>query len=221
MLPVLSNCSYVCLCIYKNSFCVGLFLLSVNFIKSKVETELKNRRFISNEPSYSHKVSEQMYFHQISVKFLNLSCSAGSVVLKSPVLPVTKGDDVMLSCRKRENSSSITADFYKDGRLIRSSSTGEMIINSVSKSDEGVYKCNISGTGESPESWLAVRGETLHFVNKEVQLVQLEYFFCLLFCSVRRAQPFFFFPTVTLTIACLKGKHQPIRFHFGPRAMLQ
>ena len=161
MLPVLSNCSYVCLCIYKISFQVGLFLL---LFKNKVERKLKKKkkereRFVSIEPSYSHKVSEQVYFLQISVKLLNLSCSASSVVLKSPVLPVMKGDDVMLSCRKRENSSSITADFFKDGRLIRSSSTGEMIIHSVSKSDEGLYKCNISGAGHSPERWLAVRGE--------------------------------------------------------------
>ncbi|KAM8748310.1 Fc receptor-like protein 5 [Acanthopagrus schlegelii] len=86
-----------------------------------------------------------------------LAIRASSVVLKSPVLPVMKGDDVMLSCRKRENSSSITADFFKDGHLIRSSSTGEMSIHSVSKSDEGLYKCNISGAGHSLESWLAVR----------------------------------------------------------------
>ena len=92
------------------------------------------------------------------------------MVLKSPVLPVMKGDNVMLSCRKRENSSSITADFYKDGHLIRSSSTGEMTIHSVSKSDEGNYKCTISGAGDSPESWLAVRGEILHFGKKEVQV---------------------------------------------------
>ena len=155
MLPVLSNCSYVCLCIYKISFQVGLFLL---LFKNKVERKLKRNR--EREICINWAILlPQVYFLQISVKLLNLSCSASSVFLKSPVLPVMKGDDVMLSCRKRENSSSITADFFKDGRLIRSSSTGEMSIHSVSKSDEGLYKCNISGAGHSPESWLAVRGE--------------------------------------------------------------
>uniref|UniRef100_A0A1A7ZZF0 Ig-like domain-containing protein n=1 Tax=Nothobranchius furzeri TaxID=105023 RepID=A0A1A7ZZF0_NOTFU len=31
-----------------------------------------------------------------------------------------------------------------------------MTLQNISKSDEGRYKCSISGKGESPESWLAV-----------------------------------------------------------------
>ncbi|XP_037613810.1 low affinity immunoglobulin gamma Fc region receptor III-like isoform X5 [Sebastes umbrosus] len=91
---------------------------------------------------------------------VNVSVTAGSVILESPVLPVTEGNDVTLSCRNKKTSSKLTADFYKDGRVIRSSSTGEMTIHSVSWSDEGLYKCNISGAGESPDSRLAVREHT-------------------------------------------------------------
>ena len=83
------------------------------------------------------------------------------MVLDSPAVPVIEGAAVTLRCRYKTTSSNPTAVFYKDGSLIRSSSTGEMTIHSVSRSDEGRYKCNISGAGESPESWLAVRGETL------------------------------------------------------------
>ena len=93
---------------------------------------------------------------------VNAICSDGSVILESPVLPVTEWDDVTLSCRKKNTFSNLPADFYKDGLHVGSSSTGEMSIHSVSKSDKGLYKCNISGVGESPESWLAVRGEILH-----------------------------------------------------------
>ncbi|XP_074480455.1 low affinity immunoglobulin gamma Fc region receptor II-b-like isoform X1 [Sebastes fasciatus] len=88
---------------------------------------------------------------------VSITVNAGSVILESPVLPVTEGDDVTLSCRTKTTSSNLTADFYKDGLLIRSSSTGEMTIHSVSWSDEGLYKCNISGVGGSPESRLTVR----------------------------------------------------------------
>ncbi|XP_049424651.1 high affinity immunoglobulin gamma Fc receptor I-like isoform X4 [Epinephelus fuscoguttatus] len=91
---------------------------------------------------------------------VNITVTAGSVILESPVLPVEEGNNVTLTCRKKTTSSHLTADFYKDGVLIRSSSTGEMTIHSVSKSDEGLYKCHISGAGESPESWMAVREET-------------------------------------------------------------
>ncbi|XP_030287675.1 high affinity immunoglobulin gamma Fc receptor I-like [Sparus aurata] len=88
---------------------------------------------------------------------VHITITDASVILESPVLPVVERDAVTLSCRKKKTSSNLTADFYKDGLLIRSSSTGEMTIHRVSKSDEGLYKCRISGAGESPESWLAVR----------------------------------------------------------------
>ncbi|XP_071315729.1 low affinity immunoglobulin gamma Fc region receptor II-c-like isoform X2 [Trachinotus anak] len=83
----------------------------------------------------------------------------GSVILESPVLPEMEGDDVTLRCRNRTtSSSSLTMDFYKDQLFIGSSSTGNITIHSVSKSDEGLYRCHISGAGGSPGSWLTVRG---------------------------------------------------------------
>ncbi|XP_044040291.1 low affinity immunoglobulin gamma Fc region receptor II-like isoform X2 [Siniperca chuatsi] len=88
----------------------------------------------------------------------SITVTAGSVILESPVLPVTAGDDVTLRCRNRTTSSSyLTTDFYKDGFLIRSSSTGNLTIHSVSTSDEGLYKCSVPGAGESPDSRLTVR----------------------------------------------------------------
>lgn len=82
------------------------------------------------------------------------------MILESPVLPVQDGEAATLRCTRRTtSSSSLTAEFYKDGVLIGSSSTGNMTMHGVSKSDEGLYKCTISGAGESPDSWLAVRGE--------------------------------------------------------------
>ncbi|XP_034096371.1 low affinity immunoglobulin gamma Fc region receptor III-like isoform X3 [Gymnodraco acuticeps] len=92
--------------------------------------------------------------------YVNVIITAGSVILESPVLPVMEGESVTLSCRNKTTTSSIlSADFYKDGRLIRSSSTGNITIHRVSKSDEGLYKCSISEGGESPESRLAVRAK--------------------------------------------------------------
>ncbi|XP_010768214.1 low affinity immunoglobulin gamma Fc region receptor III-like, partial [Notothenia coriiceps] len=90
---------------------------------------------------------------------VDITVTAGSVILESPVLPVLEGKSVTLSCRNKTTTSSIlSADFYKDGRLIRSSSTGNITFKNVSKSDEGLYKCSISDGGESPESRFAVRG---------------------------------------------------------------
>ncbi|XP_029381832.1 low affinity immunoglobulin gamma Fc region receptor II-like isoform X2 [Echeneis naucrates] len=88
---------------------------------------------------------------------INITVTDGSVILESPVHPVMEGDHVTLRCRnKTTSSSSFTADFYKDGLLIGSSSTGSMTIRTASKSHEGSYRCNISGCEASADSWLTV-----------------------------------------------------------------
>ncbi|XP_075948293.1 uncharacterized protein LOC142950615, partial [Anarhichas minor] len=90
---------------------------------------------------------------------VNITVTAGSVILKSPVHPVQEGESVTLHCitKTTTSSSNLTAEFYKDGVLVGSSSTGNVTIHSVLKSDEGLYKCHISGAGESGDSWLVVR----------------------------------------------------------------
>ncbi|XP_041821684.1 Fc receptor-like protein 5 [Chelmon rostratus] len=90
---------------------------------------------------------------------VNITVTAGSVILESPVLPVMEGDTVTLQCRNKMTSSNLMVDFYKDGLQIGNSSTGNLTIESVFKSDDGLYKCSISRAGESPESRLAVRGK--------------------------------------------------------------
>ncbi|XP_055756986.1 basement membrane-specific heparan sulfate proteoglycan core protein-like [Salvelinus fontinalis] len=87
---------------------------------------------------------------------VNITVNDGDVILESPVHPVTERDSVTLCCKYRTIRSNFKADFYKDGVLIKNETTGEMTIPTVSKSDEGFYKCK-SGEGESPDSWVTVR----------------------------------------------------------------
>ncbi|XP_024655148.2 sialoadhesin isoform X3 [Maylandia zebra] len=87
---------------------------------------------------------------------VNLTVTGGSVILQSPVLPVMEGDDVTLLCKNKTGPSNLPAAFYKDGIFIGNESTGHMTIQHVSRSDEGLYKCDISGHGESPSSWITV-----------------------------------------------------------------
>ncbi|KAF1381048.1 hypothetical protein PFLUV_G00170380 [Perca fluviatilis] len=63
-----------------------------------------------------------------------------------------EGEDLTLTC-KTKMSSNLPAGFYKDGSFIRTEPAGHMTIHHVSRSDEGLYKCNISSVGESPPSW--------------------------------------------------------------------
>ncbi|XP_074479515.1 Fc receptor-like A [Sebastes fasciatus] len=90
---------------------------------------------------------------------VNITVTAGPVILESPALPVMEGDAVTLRCRSKMTSSSLKADFYKDDLPIGTSSTREMTIHGVSKSDEGLYKCSISEFVESPESWVTIKAD--------------------------------------------------------------
>ncbi|XP_029136318.2 low affinity immunoglobulin gamma Fc region receptor III-A-like [Labrus bergylta] len=83
-----------------------------------------------------------------------ITVTAGPVILESPI-SVVEGEDVTLRCRNKTTSHN-PADFYKDGRLIGRSFTENMTIPGVTKRDEGLYKCTISGGGESAESRMAV-----------------------------------------------------------------
>ncbi|XP_039678338.1 Fc receptor-like protein 5 [Perca fluviatilis] len=93
---------------------------------------------------------------------ITITVTGGPVILQSPVLPVMEGEDLTLTC-KTKMSSNLPAGFYKDGSFIRTEPAAHMTIHHVSRSDEGLYKCNISSLGESPPSWVSVTGEEVTF----------------------------------------------------------
>ncbi|KAK2899544.1 hypothetical protein Q8A73_012673 [Channa argus] len=85
---------------------------------------------------------------------INITITAGDVILESPALPVREGDNVVLRCRTKSFSNP-PSDFCKDGIFIKTDYSGKMTFLKISTSDEGLYKCSISGSGgESAESWL-------------------------------------------------------------------
>ncbi|XP_042258166.1 Fc receptor-like protein 5 [Thunnus maccoyii] len=93
---------------------------------------------------------------------VNITVTAGFVILESPVLPLTEGDSVTLRCSyktrlAKKSTSDFSTKFYKDGVFIGIQPAGQMTLQTVSKSDEGLYKCEHPTKGESPQSFLAVR----------------------------------------------------------------
>ncbi|XP_072314803.1 Fc receptor-like protein 5 [Eucyclogobius newberryi] len=83
-----------------------------------------------------------------------------AVFLECPDQPVMEGENVNLFCGDKMASSNYTSIFYKDDKMIGKSPTGNLTLNKVSKSDEGVYKCKASEDRESEEQWLAVGGSS-------------------------------------------------------------
>ncbi|XP_030002625.1 low affinity immunoglobulin gamma Fc region receptor III-like [Sphaeramia orbicularis] len=87
---------------------------------------------------------------------VHVTVTAGSVILESPTHPVTEGEAVTLRCRNKTSPKLRNIVFYKDNVIVKRNSTENLTIHRVSKSDEGRYKCSISGLGQSPETWLRV-----------------------------------------------------------------
>ncbi|CAI5660793.1 unnamed protein product [Oreochromis niloticus] len=143
---------------------------------------------------------------------VNLTVTGGSVILQSPVLPVMEGDDVTLLCKTKTTPSNLPAAFYKDGSLIRKQPTGHMTIQHVSRSDEGLYKCDISGHGESPSSWITVTAPPPTFMSltpgsaphPDAPSLQLEFrllFHLLVFC------PYFIATVLMVSLCRRRTKH--------------
>ncbi|KAM9401147.1 leukocyte immunoglobulin-like receptor subfamily A member 2 isoform 2-T2 [Salvelinus alpinus] len=128
---------------------------------------------------------------------VNITVNDGDVILECPVHPVTEGDSVNLTCtfRYQETNPKPKTDFYKDGVLIKNETTGEMTIPTVSKSDEGFYKCK-SGQGESPESWVTVRVPPGSVVS--ISLPRL-------LCGLLVMSPFLLV-SIVLTVKCCRAR---------------
>ncbi len=113
------------------------------------------------------------------------SVSVAGVILESPAHPVTEGDSLTLHClSKYSTPPKLIADFYKDGSLIQNQTT-EMIISNVLKSHEGFYYCKHPERGESPKSWISVRGVS----NESCCTRKLIYFFICLDLHMKSSFP--------------------------------
>ncbi|KAM9501674.1 Fc receptor-like protein 2 [Clarias gariepinus] len=128
---------------------------------------------------------------------VNITVHDGNVILESPVHPVTEGHPLTLRCLYRStNSSNLRADFYKDGSVLQTQTTGEMIIHKVSKSDEDFYHCKYPDRGESPKNWVSVRGEKSGSAPSSVLM---------LISSVVTASPYLLV-TIILLFKCYRAR---------------
>ncbi|XP_023202850.1 uncharacterized protein LOC111611212 isoform X1 [Xiphophorus maculatus] len=91
---------------------------------------------------------------------VNITITANTVILESPLHPVEEGENVTLRCFYKEDynddsTSNFSARFYKDNVFIGRKIPGELTL----KAEEGFYKCQHPSKGESQQSWLAVKAK--------------------------------------------------------------
>ncbi|KAM9500106.1 Fc receptor-like protein 5 isoform 2-T2 [Clarias gariepinus] len=136
---------------------------------------------------------------------VNITVYDGDVILESPVHPVSKGHPLTLRCLYRNTKSlNLRADFHKDGSVVRTQTTGEMIIPRVLKSDEGFYSCKHPERGESAKSWVAVRGSGPLCIEGSSG-VEAPFSVLMLISSVVTASPYLLV-TIILLFKCYRAR---------------
>ncbi|XP_060731004.1 Fc receptor-like protein 5 [Tachysurus vachellii] len=125
---------------------------------------------------------------------VNITVHNGAVILDSPVHSVTEGHLMTLRCLFRNKKiPGSGVDFYKDDSILHSQTTGEMTISSVAKSDEGFYHCKHPERGESPKSWVSVRGASVSVLKLISSLVTVSVYLLL---------------TIILAVKCFRARVQ-------------
>ncbi|KAK2863592.1 hypothetical protein Q5P01_003125 [Channa striata] len=77
------------------------------------------------------------------------------LILEIPALPVVRGSDVTLRCRKK-NGGTVAANFFRNRTSVTDSKTKpEFTVRDVQQSDEGFYHCSTDRT-DARQSWLRV-----------------------------------------------------------------
>ncbi|XP_039459446.1 uncharacterized protein LOC116324872 [Oreochromis aureus] len=87
---------------------------------------------------------------------VNITVTAGSLILDIPSSPVWTGSNVTLLCQTREGKPG-KSYFYKDGNMIGHDPKENFTLTNVQKSDEGLYSCSTDDHPHSHESRLTVR----------------------------------------------------------------
>ncbi|KAK7877344.1 hypothetical protein WMY93_031948 [Mugilogobius chulae] len=95
-----------------------------------------------------------------STEPVNITVQDKGVVVQVPVLPVSPGQTVSLTCRHHTGSAP-SARFYRDGQLLSEQPTGQLTLQQVSVSDEGRYQCEIRGEKSQPSPLRIRADETL------------------------------------------------------------
>ena len=91
---------------------------------------------------------------------------------KTPTLSVVPSDAtiesgtrVSVSCVTSSTGSSITYNFFKDGKAVTSQSGGTYIMGSISNGDSGIYTCSVTINSvtsvASSNHYLIVVGESM------------------------------------------------------------
>ncbi|CAJ1086056.1 LOW QUALITY PROTEIN: Fc receptor-like protein 5 [Xyrichtys novacula] len=86
---------------------------------------------------------------------VNITADKKSMILVSPVHPVTEGDSFTLGCKMETGTFDSVVLFYHNDKIIGNDTRGELKISAASKSSEGWYKCE-SGKMQSPQSWVSI-----------------------------------------------------------------
>lgn len=94
---------------------------------------------------------------------INWVCLTAGLILRTPAIPVSEGNTVVLQCQYLTADQGETIFFKNAAEVFTFNSSShaqvvKMTLENVTQKDEGYYKCaSQDRKTESPESWLSVR----------------------------------------------------------------
>ncbi|XP_055012258.1 low affinity immunoglobulin gamma Fc region receptor II-like isoform X1 [Boleophthalmus pectinirostris] len=105
-----------------------------------------------------------------STEPVNITVRDRGVILQVPVLPVSVGQTVNLTCR-HQTDPALPARFYRDEHFLSEQPAGHMTLQQVAMFDEGLYQCEMRGEKSLP-SRLRVRADEKVHVSSPPPSVQ-------------------------------------------------
>ncbi|XP_055012262.1 uncharacterized protein LOC129409735 [Boleophthalmus pectinirostris] len=84
-----------------------------------------------------------------STEPVNITVQDRGVILQVPVLPVSVGQTVNLTCR-HQTDPALPARFYRDEHFLSEQPAGHMTLQQVAMFDEGLYQCEMRGEKSLP-----------------------------------------------------------------------
>ncbi|KAK7910012.1 hypothetical protein WMY93_014696 [Mugilogobius chulae] len=97
---------------------------------------------------------------------INITVTSDPVLLSVPIYPILLGTSVTLACLSNHpNNNKFEASFFRDADFLGIKPSATLTLPSVTRKDEGLYRCEIASRGRSKQVPLRISSENVHAIS--------------------------------------------------------